>query len=160
MKDLREGLVKLSDLLLQWEAKTAKQDDIERLLDLLAPHDELTVKAYCSLVEKALSDDGAPKPSRGGGGKKKAAGPRDDVVQTYLQALREAGPSYEKLSTVLGKLSKDKKARNVELEQIASEYCGTPISVSKKDDGIDAIKYRHRSMSSIDRRNEDIPGIF
>lgn len=156
MKELREGLAKLTELLSQWQAKAAALEDFARLQQLLSTYDDITVKAFCDRVEKSLADVGAvavrtPKP---------APPAKEIVVRSYLSELEQAGIDYQLFDAVMKRLEKDKKARVQELEKIATEYCRTPIKVDKKSDAFDAIRYRHRNVATAPNRNRDLGGIF
>lgn len=158
MKELREGLAKLTELLSQWQAKAGALEDFARLQALLSAHDDLSVKAFCDFAEKAMSSGGAqPVPKRAAKAEPSA---RIDVVEAYLRELQNVGSDQDAFSSVIKRLDKDKKARIQELSKIATEYCGTPISAGKKADALDAIRYRHRNISSAGGRNRDLGGIF
>src|SRR5262245_52829018 len=59
MREIRQGLGLLGDLVSSWQAKAAA-GDLERLARLFERHDDMSVAQFCSAVEKAMEEDDQP----------------------------------------------------------------------------------------------------
>jgi 3-dehydroquinate synthetase len=74
----------------------------------------------------------APKKKRTSAAQpKKAAAARQDVINDYLDRLRNAGNRRVEFDSVVDTMMKDKRVRKPELNQIVSQYIGVRISMDK-----------------------------
>lgn len=150
VRDLREGLALLSQLLSSWQAKAAASD-LERLAQLLGRHDELSAAEFCSAVEKALSQ----------GSQNAESSPRrktdDATVQRWLEDLRQAENSPDRFELLMPKIE---KMRNTDLFALANAYCGIQGNYRRKADAIKAIRETRTSDASARRQLKGISGIF
>ena len=148
VRELREGLDLLSKLLSSWQARTAA-GDLDRLAHLFEQHADLSVTEFCSAVEKALS--------QGAQGSPKQKSQDDELVQRWLQDLRQSESSPALFESLLPKIE---KMRNADLFALATAYSGIEGGYRKKGDAIKAIREKRAADASVQRQLKGVSGIF
>jgi len=138
-----------------WGAKSGDLADLKRLVDALAPFDELTVAAFCSQLGR-LTSEGAPAARP-----KPPAKPKFDeaLVSHFVTAFSSEALDYSGLQSILDALRDDKKAKAPELSAIASQLAGAEGKYNKKT-ALEKVEAVVRRRLDTRRRMEGTSGIF
>ena len=156
VKELRQGLQTLQVTLSAWESKAARVKDFERLLELLAGYDEMSVAEFCRRAESALANaDGSRRVSKTSG-----QAPKESVVSNYVEKLTSADLDRMKLIAILSEIKADKKVRVIDMKAIANSLSGSDEAFRTKNAAMKTIEgWAHRKLDT-ERRIKGTSGIF
>ena len=145
VSELRTGLQALQTMLSSWECKAKNIADLERIIDLLANYDDLSVKDLSRRIEDALSGEGR----EAGPTARKSSEVNEAKVTEYMDKL--GAPNLDRLSymAILSELRADKKARVVELNDIANRLTHENNNYRNKNDAIASMEgWVHRKFDT------------
>lgn len=138
-----------------WGGKSSDLADLRRLVDALAPFDDLTVAMFCSRLGRLTSDD-APGPRARAAVKAKLD---EELVSRFVAAFSSEALDYASLQSSLAELKADAKAKVPELSAIASQLAGSQGKYNKKT-AIEKIEAVVRRRLDTRRRMEGTSGVF
>lgn len=122
---------------------------LQKLIDLLADHERLSVETFCKRAEAGLSPGGAKTHKPAAGSKRSSAkrgqgrqknSLKASLVNEHVTALRAASENEAAFQAVLLKLKGDKTVRVQELKAIAAEFMGLKPMATRRADIIAEIR--------------------
>ena len=133
VRELRLGLESLMTMLSSWGPKTANLSELERFLQSLSRHDELSLGELSKQLEGI---GGAPLPR----GKGRLEEVDAEHVSKYIERFRS--PDLDRLGylALVSELQADKKMRVGELNALAYQIIKTEQKHKNKKGAIDAIQ--------------------
>lgn len=134
------------------EAQASKTTlaELEKLIDGLAPVDDLSISA---LVKSIAEPSAAPKSVR----------PKqlnEDVVAHYSVRLSDARHDRDRFDAVFMELQSDKRVKVAEADAIARQFVGGTSAYKKRADALKDIRLRFDASVAGDRRREASSEIF
>ena len=135
---LKDGLLALLPLLESFGAKKMTAD-LQKLIDLLKAHEDLSVDVFIKRARSGLEGGDKPKGSaKGGRGEASSTLGSDDVksglVAAYIAKLHNEAQSDDGFQAALKELNADKRVRLIELKEIAAGFMSTPPYSGKRAD--------------------------
>jgi hypothetical protein len=143
-------------MLSDWEPKKAALQDLQRLIDLLGPHEELTVATFCQRAERGFGGDDVSTPRRS-----KPSGQADErTVNLYLEKFETARTNRAAFMASVSELKADKSLKLRDLQAIAHRLTGADENYRTKNNVFDAITAWADRRFEAERRLQETSGIF
>jgi ribosome-binding protein aMBF1 (putative translation factor) len=142
-------------MLSKWNGSVQAGKDLDRLIELMAGQEELSVAQFCAKVDKALKDASSTPPSHS-----RRKKPDQELVTHYTKRLSAPDLRRDELEDIIFHLQKDKNCRLVEMGKIANTLMNSEKSYRSKKEAIQDIeRYTHRRLD-VGRRMEDTSSVF
>jgi len=149
------GLRATKEMLSGWSASSKATADIQRLIDLMSNHEDLSVAQFCAKVEKALNAQGAEHSPTSN-----SKEIYQQVADDYIEKMRSPQLSRGEMTNIIDEIKKDKKCRLQELDYIANALTNAGRKYRSKKNALEDIqRYGHRRLD-VDRRMQDTSGVF
>lgn len=142
-------------MLSSWGASTSAGKDLQRLIDLMAQDENLSVAQFCAKVERAIEGRQSRTTTSAG-----AQELHTELADRYIKKIRSSDLTRSGLREIVDQLKNDKKCRLQELDYIANALSQSGRKYRNKKQAIQDIeRYGHRRLD-VERRMEDTSSIF
>lgn len=156
MKDLRQNITQLKEMLSSWQVKKSFIRDLDLLSELMLKHEDLTVAQFCKKVDLALSNN---KPAADLNSNNNSS-INKEVVKEYANQFQNSELERGQYLDLLAEIKRDKRLRKLELVELSSKITGVSKKISRKEQAYKSIEeWIHRKFDT-QRRLQSTSGVF